>query len=68
MAPTHGGVLAPVLLPCVLSLQYLCCELAELQEAHLLKVLRVYDIAHVAWRMKVGGELELAIDKFNKVR
>jgi hypothetical protein len=34
----------------------------------LLKALRVYDIAHVAWRMRVCGDLENAIEKFNKVR
>jgi hypothetical protein len=33
----------------------------------LLKALRVYDIAHVAWRMRVCGDLENAIEKFNKV-
>ncbi len=49
-------------------MQYVCCELAELQECRLLKALRVYDIAHVAWRMRVGGELEAAIENFKKVR
>jgi hypothetical protein len=48
-------------------MQYVCCELAELQETKLLKALRVYDIAHVAWRMRVCGDLENAIEKFNKV-
>jgi hypothetical protein len=47
--------------------QYLCCELSELQSSKALKGLRVYDIAHVAWRMRVGTELEAAIEKFEKV-
>lgn len=51
-----------------LAPQFLCCELAELQLSRVLKRLRVYDVAHVAWRMRVGAELEAAIEKFDKVR
>jgi hypothetical protein len=37
-------------------------------QGRLLKALRVYDIVHVAWRMRVCGDLENAIRKFNKVQ
>jgi hypothetical protein len=33
-----------------------------------MRPLRVYDIAHVAWRMRVCGDLEAAINKYKQVR
>lgn len=49
-------------------MQYLCCELADLQERQQLPPLTVYQVAHVAWRMKVSLELTAAITSFDKVR
>jgi hypothetical protein len=50
-----------------MCLQYLCCELADLQDGKVMKPLRVYDIAHIAWRMRVSGDLEAAMIKYKQV-
>jgi len=51
----------------VLALQYLCCELAHLQEARHMRALRVYDVAHLAWRMRLTTELEGHITEYKTV-
>jgi hypothetical protein len=47
---------------CVLGvLQYLCCEVAALQHQGQLRRLRVFDVAHMAWRLKVACKLDEAM-------
>jgi hypothetical protein len=48
-------------------LQYLCCELAALQLSRQLCQLQVFDVAHTAWRLQIGCELEAAIDAYQQV-
>jgi hypothetical protein len=51
----------------LLPLQYLCCEVAALQHQGLLRQLRVFDAAHIAWRLKVACDLDAAIEAFHQV-
>ena len=45
----------------LLLLQYLCCEVGALQHAGRLRQLRVFDVAHIAWRLKVACSVEEAV-------
>jgi hypothetical protein len=42
-------------------LQYLCCEVAALQHQGQLRQLWVFDVAHMAWRLKVAFKLDQAL-------
>ena len=53
---------------CRLLLQYLCCEVADLQRRHQLRQLRVCDVAHMAWRLRVACDLDGAVKAFEQVR
>jgi len=48
-------------------LQYLCCELAGLQLCGQLRPLQVFDVAHLAWRMRVACDLDSCKEAHNKV-
>jgi hypothetical protein len=50
------------------ALQYLCCEVAALQQHGLLRQLRVLDVAHMAWRLQVTCRLEAAMQAQLQVR
>ncbi len=52
---------------CFLLLQYLCCEVAAQQLRGQLRQLRVCDVAHMAWRLRVACRLEGAIDVYEQV-
>ena len=58
-------LLAYLLLTC--PLQYLCCELAALQQCGQLVQLQVFDVAHKAWRLKVACELDSLIHTLQRV-
>jgi len=47
--------------------QYLCCELADLQLGGRLPVLRVFDVSHTAWRLRVAAEVQADIDDAQQV-
>jgi len=47
--------------------QYLCCELADLQKAGHTGSLKVYDVAHVAWRMRVGTDIYESMKRHQEV-
>lgn len=49
------------------AMQYLCCELEDLQDSGKMPPLKVHDIAHTAWRMRVGTELQTAVADCTKV-
>lgn len=51
-----------------LLLQYLCCEVAALQQASRLRQLRVFDIAHMGWRLQTACDMEVAINIHKQVR
>ncbi len=59
-----------VLIPCpsAFLLQYLCCEVAALQEAAKLRQLSIFDVAHMAWRLQTACNMEEAIDAHEQVR
>lgn len=48
-------------------LQFLCNEVAALQQAGRLRQLQVFDIAHMAWRLKVASQLQEAIHSYGQV-
>lgn len=53
---------------CSHAVQYLCCELADLQQAGHTRALKVYDVAHVAWRMRVGTDIYETMTSHQEVR
>jgi hypothetical protein len=55
----------PLLVCC--SLQFLCNEVAGLQQAGSLRQLQVFDVAHMAWRLKVASQLQEAIHTYEQV-
>lgn len=58
----------PCLPVCGSLLQYLCCEVAHLQQAGRLRQLRVFDIAHMGWRLQTACDMEVAINAYEQVR
>jgi hypothetical protein len=48
-------------------LQYLCCEVAALQESGQLQQLRVCDVAAMAWRLQTACGVEEAMNTFEQV-
>lgn len=64
-----GSACLSVSLPvCPLLLQYLCCEIAALQQTRTLpRQLKVFDVAHMAWRMQTACSMEAAINVYEKV-
>jgi hypothetical protein len=48
-------------------LQFLCNEVAALQQAGRLRQLQVFDVAHMAWRLKVASQLQKAIHSYEQV-
>jgi hypothetical protein len=55
--------LAVLLLP----LQYLCCEVAALQRQGQLRQLKVFDVAHMAWRLRVACQLHEGVETNKEV-
>lgn len=49
-------------------LQYLCCELAELQQCSGVRCMRVLDAAHVLWRLRVAQQVDKWIEGQRRVR
>jgi hypothetical protein len=49
-------------------MQYLCCELAHLQQQGSFEPLTVADVAHTKWRLHIAGELENYIELQRQVR
>jgi hypothetical protein len=49
-------------------LQYLCCELAELQQCGGVRCMRVQDAAHVLWRLRVAQQVDKWIEGQRKVQ
>lgn len=50
-------------LPPAAPVQYLCCEVAQLQLHGLLRPLRVLDVAHMAWRLQAACQLDSCLDQ-----
>jgi hypothetical protein len=48
-------------------LQYLCCEVAALQESGQLPKLRMFDIAAMTWRMQTTCDVEAAMHAHEQV-
>lgn len=48
-------------------MQDLCRELAGLQLGGAAAALRLYDLAHTVWRLRLCAELENSINIFNQV-
>jgi hypothetical protein len=56
-----------VFLSLLCAMQYLCCEVAHMQQHGQLYPLQVLDVAHMAWRLQVACEVEATAHAHDEV-